>query len=159
MKTKKFTPYVLILLMAFSISCSKTENADVEQTTPGPEPDPTESIVYDISAVNASGVTGTATLFRNTDGSSTIYIRLQNAESGKHPAIVHFGSIEAPGDLAITLNDCECAVSETVITKFDNGQPISYDDLSSGAFFINIYQSQADPNNIIANTNIGSSAF
>ena len=152
--------YLILLLLALAVSCSKNESSDVDNPDSGnPDPDPVERVVYDLTSVNDSGVTGTATLIRNDDGTSTIYIELENASTGIHPAAVHENSIEMGGPVAITLNECECAISETVITELDNGTSISFDDLNAFDGHINIYQSETNMDNVIAHANIGSNAF
>lgn len=152
--------YLILLLLALAVSCSKSENADVDNPDSGdPDPDPVEQVVYDLLSVNDSGTTGTATLIRNDDGTSTIYIELVNAPAGVHPAAVHNNSLEEGGTIAITLNECECAISETVITELDNGTPITFDGLNAFDGHINIYQSETNMDNVIAHANIGSNAF
>ena len=150
-------PVVLLFL-----GCSKSESADVnnpDSNNPDPDPDPKVLVTYDLTAVNDSGTTGTAKLIRNQDGTSTIYIELTNAPEGLHPAAVHENSLEEGGDIAITLNACECLVSETVITELDSGTAISFDQLMVFDGYINIYLGSESMDNIIAHANIGSNAF
>lgn len=156
----KKSTYLILFLLSLAVSCSKNENADVDNPDGGnPDPDPVEQVVYDLLSVNDSGVTGTATLIRNDNGTSTIYIELENAQNGIHPAAVHNNSLEEGGTVAITLNECECAISETVITELDNGTSITFDQLNAFDGHINIYQSEANMDNVIAHANIGSNAF
>ena len=150
-------PVVLLFL-----GCSKSESADVnnpDSNNPDPDPDPIELVTYNLTAVNNSGASGTAKLIRNQDGTSTIYIELTNAPEGLHPAAVHFESLEEGGDIAITLNACECLISETVITELDNGTAISFDQLMVFDGYINIYLGTESMDSIIAHANIASKAF
>ena len=157
---KKFPYLSLVILLFLSVACNKSEPSDTNNPDgKDPDPDPIESVTYDLSSVNDSGVTGTATLIRNNDGTSTIYIELENALDGVHPAAVHYNSIAEGGAVAITLNECECQISETVITKLDNGTAISFDQLMVFDGYLNIYQSETNLDKIIAHTNIGSNAF
>ena len=152
----------LILLLSFGFACSKSENADVnnpDSKDPTPDPDPVELVTYNLTAVNNSGTAGTAKLIRNSDGTSTIYIELTNAPEGLHPAAVHNNSLEEGGDIAITLNACECLISETIITELDNGTAITFDQLMVFDGYINIYQGTESMDTIIAHANIGSNAF
>ena len=161
MKMKTPTRILLILLMSLALGCSKSEDADVNNPDGGkePEPDPVELVTYNLTEVNNSGTTGTAKLIRNQDGTSTIYIELTNAPEGLHPAAVHYNSREEGGDIAITLNACECLISETVITELDNGTAISFDQLMVFDGYINIYLGSESMDSIIAQANIGSNAF
>ena len=147
------------MLLLF-LSCSKGEQADVNNPdSKEPEPKPVELVTYNLTAVNNSGTTGTAKLIRNEDGTSTIYIELTNAPEGLHPAAVHENSLDVGGDIAITLNACECLISETVITELDNGIAITFDQLMVFDGYINIYQGTESMDSIIAHANIGSNAF
>ena len=147
-----------ILLLV--LGCSKSENADVNNPDgKDPDPKPVELVTYNLTAVNDSGAAGTAKLIRNSDGTATIYIELTNAPAGLHPAAVHENSLEEGGPIAITLNACECLISETVITQLDNGMAISFDQLMVFDGYINIYQGTESMDNIIAHANIGSNAF
>lgn len=157
---KKFPHLALVCLLFLAVACSKSEPSDTNNPDgKDPEPDPVESVTYDLNSVNSSGVTGTATLIRNNDGTSTIYIELENALDGVHPAAVHYNSIAEGGGVAITLNECECQISETVITELDNGTAISFDELMVFDGYLNIYQSEQNLDRIIAQANIGSNAF
>ena len=150
----------MIFLLSLALGCSKSEQADVNNpNSKDPEPDPVELVTYTLSEVNNSGTTGTAKLIRNSDGTSTIYIELTNAPAGLHPAAVHDNSLEEGGPIAITLNACECLISETVITQLDNGTAISFDQLMVFDGYINIYLGSESMDSIIANVNIGSNAF
>jgi len=153
---KSLTLPIVILFLG----CSKGESADVNNPdNTKPEPEPVELVSYDLVSVRDSGVTGVAKLIRNSDGTSTIYIELQNAQDGYHPAAVHNNSVEEGGPIAITLNNCECMISETVITELDNGTAINFDQLMVFDGYINIYQGTESMDNIIAHANIGSNAF
>ena len=151
--------------LALSIGCSDGEDADVntpdnpDSSEPAPEiPDDPERVDYNLISVDGSNVTGVASFIPNDDGSTTVYIDLENASQGIHPASINFGSLEDGGTIAITLKECECEISETVVTQFDNGTPVSFVDLVTFDGHLNIYESPTD-GSIIANTNIGSNAF
>ena len=159
---KNPTRILLLFLMSLALACSKSEEADVNNpdgSNPDPDPDPVELVTYELTAVNGSGATGTAKLIRNSDGTSTIFIELTNAPEGLHPAAVHENSLEEGGDIAITLNACECLISETVITELDNGTAITFDQLMVFDGYINIYLGTETMDTIIAQANIGSNAF
>jgi hypothetical protein len=75
-----------------------------------------------------------------------------------HPVTINFGDIESGGTIAITLETCECAISETEVTQLDNGTPITFVELMTFDGHMNIYQSPTD-GTLIAAANIGSNAF
>jgi len=157
---KVLLPISFVLLML--IGCSKSESVDINNpNTPDPDsgiPDNVERVDYDLESFNGSGVTGTASLIPNADGSTTIYIQLDNASQGIHPSTVNFGSKDDGGSIAITLSECECAISETLVTQLDNGTQVDFVDLMGFDGHLNIYESPTD-GTVIAQANIGSNAF
>jgi hypothetical protein len=159
---KKPIFFLSVLLVIASLGCSKSEDADVNNpNAPGPDagiPNDPERVDFELGSANGSGVTGIASFIPNEDGSTTIYIDLENASQSIHPATVNFGSLENGGTIAITLDECECEISETVVTQLDNGTPVSFLELMAFDGHLNIYESPTD-GSIISHTNIGSNAF
>jgi hypothetical protein len=157
---KVFLPFSLSLLLL--IGCSKSESVDINNpNTPDPDsgiPDNVERVDYALESFDNSGVTGTASFIPNEDGSTTVYIQLENASQGIHPATVNFGSTEDGGSIAITLSECECAISETLVTQLDNGTQVTFLELMGFDGHLNIYESPTD-GTVIAQANIGSNAF
>lgn len=150
----------LIVLLLFS--CSKTDeseviNPNIEGSATEIPIDP-ERVDFVLNSANGSGVGGVASFIPNDDGSTTVYIQLENASSGRHPATINFGSVEDGGTIAISLTTCTCAISVTTITELDNGNSISFVDLMKLDAHLNIYESLTD-GTIIAQTNIGANAF
>ncbi len=166
---KKLTLIFSLFAMVVAIGCSdSSEDADVNNPNipsnpdgegPSPEiPDDPERVDYELFSVNDSGVTGFASFIPNEDGTTTVYIDLENASEGIHPASINFGNVDDGGTVAISLNECECEISETVVTQFDNGTPVTFVELITFDGHLVILESQSDAT-IIANTNIGSNAF
>jgi hypothetical protein len=145
-----------------AFACDTNEDADVNNpNTPDPDseiPNDPERVDYELFSANGSGVTGVASFIPNDDGSTTIYIELQNASREIHPATLNFGSLDDQGTVAVSLNECLCAISETIVTELNDGQPITFVELMTFDGHLNIYESQTD-GTIIANANIGSNAF
>ena len=131
--------------------CKKDESNEVNDPI-----DPINTVIYELSGVTNSNITGQATFTRNEDNSTTVFIRLSGASDLEHPASIHYNSASEGGGLAITLNSCECLESETLITEFDNGNPIDFDEMMSFDGHINIFESIALNDVIIAQVDIGS---
>lgn len=152
----------LSLVFFLLIGCSKSESVDINNpNTPDPDseiPDNVERVDYVLDSYDDSGVSGIASFIPNEDGSTTIYIQLENASQGIHPATVNFGSTDNRGSIAITLSQCECAVSETLVTQLDNGTQISFVELMGFDGHLSIYESPTN-GTIIAQANIGSNTF
>ena len=159
---KKFYVFLSLSFLVVALGCSKSEEVDVNNPNskdPDSEiPNNPERVDYDLLTANGSGVTGTASFIPNSDGTTTIYIELNNAAKGIHPATVNFGSLADGGSIAISLNECECKISETLVTQLDNGTPITFVELMTFDGHMNIYESPTD-GSIIAHANIGSNAF
>lgn len=118
-----------------------------------------DQIDYSLSAVNGSGITGKATLTRDSNDNTTILIELENTTTKEHPAFVRFGSAAEGGStVAITLEVCECAVGTTVVTRLDDGTPVDFDKLLNLDGHVSIGESSANPNVVVAATDIGTNA-
>ncbi len=110
---------------------------------------------YNIYDVANSGITGTATFTQEDNGSTHVLIELDNSNTSTNPAYINFNSASEGGDIAITLKVCECLISNTTITKFDNGNTITYE----GLIDLNGHITILDENgNIAAVADIGSNS-
>lgn len=120
--------------------------------------DPVNEVSYQLNGVTNSNITGEARFVRNEDDSTIIYISLINASSELHPATIRYNSIAEGGTVAVTLNSCICAESETVVSNLDNGNPINFNQFLDFDGHINIYESEELNDVIIAQVNIGSNS-
>ena len=160
-----FLPVLVLLLTG----CDKTGNdsesiipeepiiPNTEGSTTQVPLDP-ERVDYILDSANGSGVEGVASFIPNDDGSTTIFIELENASTGEHPATINLGSVADSGEVAITLKTCTCQISETLVTELDNGTAITFVELMNFDGNLNIYESPSD-GTVIAQTDIGSNAF
>ena len=162
---KKYSLYFTLVLMLVSLSCKKDNDSGFNDPNNPNSSDPVsaipsdpERVDYKLFSVNDSGVNGIAAFIPREDGTTTIYIDLENATEDIHPSHIVFGNIDEPGSVAITLNDCECEISETIVTQLDSGESVSFVELMTFDGHLNILQSPSD-GTIIAHTNIGANAF
>ncbi len=158
----KKVPYLFgLFFLVVLFGCSKSEEADVNNpNTPDPDsevPSDPERVDYQLLSFNNSGVTGTASFIPNDDDTTTVYIELVGATQEEHPATINFGNVETGGAIAIELETCTCAISETVITQLDDGTPITFVELMNFDGHLNIFQSPTDATKI-AVANIGANA-
>jgi len=158
----RFTKFFSIFFLVVAFGCSKSEDADVDNPdSEGPiteVPTNPQRVDYNLLSTNNSGVTGTASFIPNEDDTTTVYIELFGATDELHPVTINFGDVESGGAVAITLETCECAISETLVTQLDNGTPVTFVELMTFDGHMNIYQSPTDAT-LIAAANIGSNAF
>lgn len=106
----------------------------VAQTDIGGNALTTTNKSYTLSAVGASGVSGTALFEKRKNGNSLITISLNGTlAGGVHPAIIHIGSVATVGGgptvKTLIPVDGTTGKSYTTLRTLDNGTPISYDDV------------------------------
>lgn len=107
-----------------------------QPAAPGASPEAgTEGVTVELAELNASGVSGTATL--TTEGDGTMVVIQATGATGNHPAHIHEGSCDGlDPNPAFPLTDVDATgASETVV-------PVSLDDLTGGDFAINVHLSQ-----------------
>ncbi|MGB3182700.1 MAG: CHRD domain-containing protein [Cyclobacteriaceae bacterium] len=117
-----------------------------------------ESIVYDFTALNSSGVTGTATLSERKDGTALLELNMTGTPAdGDHPAHIHANSAAEGGPIVISLTNVEgsTGLSRTSIDSFNDGAPVTYADLLSYDGYINVHLSASDLT-VVSQTDIGS---
>ncbi len=144
---KKLTLSFLLLGVIFLLGCSK----DDPQTF-------TESKVFQLRYTDDPSLLGKVIIKKNTNGSSTVTIELTGTSDEIHPTYIYYNSLEEGGPIAITLDPCGCLESNTVVTKLDNGQPISYEELINFDGHVKIHRSFQDMETILLQGNIGSNA-
>ena len=150
---KKAPTFLLFIALILVYSCSKSEN--IEPT--GINEIIVDKIDYQLSPVNASGITGTASFTRDSNDNTTILIELTNATTEEHPANIRFNTAAEGGPIAITLEPCTCAVSTTVVTQLDDGTPIDFDKLLNLDGHVRIEQSVTNTD-VVAIADIGINA-
>jgi len=114
-----------------------------------------QEIAYSIFDVSNSGISGTVTFTQEDNGSTHVLIELDNSDTTTNPAFINFNSAAEGGEVAITLRACECLISNTTITTFDNGNTITYEGLINLDGHITILD---ESGNIVAVADIGSNA-
>ncbi len=135
----------LVLTLVFT-SCKKDDAATAVIL---------QSVEYNIYDVASSGITGTATLTQEDNGSTHVLIELNGADTSTNPAYIHFNSAADGGNIAITLVACECSISNTTVSHFDSGNPITYEGLVNLDGHVTI---RDENGNIAAVADIGSNS-
>lgn len=148
MKKMKCFPILFFTIVLLSLNGCKKDDVDnvvLQETS------------YPLISLNASGVTGTATFTENSDGTTYILIELVGSNTSEHPAYIRYNNYVEGGANAITLKDCTCLVSETVVTKLDGGTNINYDGLLKFNGHVAILASKTD-DTVVAVADIGTNA-
>ena len=150
----KKAPYLIVFMLMFVFSsCSSDDN--IEPT--GVNEIIVDEQVYNLMAMNGSGITGTATFTRDSNENTTILIELDHTNTEEHPAYLRFNSAAEGGPIAITLEPCTCAVSTTVVTQLDDGTPIDFDKLLNLDGHVTIHESSANLD-VVSTVDIGTNA-
>ena len=151
---RKAPYFLLFIALAILSSCGNDDN--IEPT--GVNEIIVDELAYNLTSANGSGITGTATLTRDSNDNTTILIQLDNTNTEEHPSYVRFNSASEGGPKAITLEPCTCAVSTTVVTQLDDGTPIDFDKLLNLDGHVSIQDSPANPDLVVATADIGINA-
>ncbi|WP_375238817.1 CHRD domain-containing protein [Aurantibacter sp.] len=143
---KILTAFTLLLI----VSCSDDDNTLVlnQQT----------SKTYDLSSSSVNNVSGTAKFIKNSNGSVTLELDLNNTPiAGIHPAHIHFNTAVETGDIAIDLGDVDGATGQnsTTFTTLDDGTPITYEEMIDFDGYINVHLSSTDLGTIVSQGDIG----
>ena len=96
---------------------------------------------YDLLNTNLSDLTGNVKFIENTNGSITIIIKLNNTVDGINNAVnLRNNTANIGGGSVVTLNDVDgnTGISETTVTKLNNGKTVNYEDLSEFLGYISI---------------------
>lgn len=155
---KLFAKWLLAcsLLVVFS-SCKKDDE------TPDPDGGSNASKTYEFWEKDYAGVTGTATISKNGDGSATVTLSLSGLPSGAdmHPSHIHFNTAAEGGGIAVTLNsvDNTTGMSTTKVSMLDDDTPITYNELIDYDGYINVHFSTTDLASLVAQVDIGQNAL
>jgi hypothetical protein len=146
MKMKNPLSILALVCILFFTSCNKDDAATAVIL---------QEVAYNIYDVANTGISGKATFTQEDNGSTHVLIELDNSNTTTNPAYINLNSASEGGDIAITLKVCECLISNTTITKFDNGNTITYE----GLIDLNGHITILDENeNIAAVADIGSNS-
>ncbi|MDT0293592.1 CHRD domain-containing protein [Mesonia ostreae] len=118
-----------------------------------------DSIVYTLTTIENSGVSGDATFYKRMNGEALLVIDIMGTMAGdSHPSHLHMGDVDNPGDIVVSLNpvEGETGMSKTNIAMQDGGSAFGYDDVLSYNGYINVHKSATELETLLAQGNIGS---
>lgn len=116
------------------------------------------SKVYALGSVAIEDIDGTATFKQRKNGEALATIALNNTpEDGMHPGHIHMNTAAEGGDIAFTFNDVNGAtgISNTNVSKLDDGTDFKYEDVLAYDGYINIHVSAEDLATLVAQGDIG----
>jgi hypothetical protein len=137
---------VLVVCLSFT-NCSKDD-------------DPTQlrSQIYQLRYVEDPSLLGKVIISENADGSSNIRMELNGTSTEVHPTFIYYNNLAQGGPIAITLDPCGCVVSNTRVTKLDNGTSISFDELINFNGHLKVHRSENHMETILLQGEIGKNA-
>ena len=118
-----------------------------------------ESINYNLSEVDVTGISGTATFFQRTNGEALAVIVLENTPvDGMHPAYMYANDVDTGGSVMFTFNpiDGNTGVSQTNLAALDDDTVFGFEDVSDVNGHIKVHLSSTQLATIVAQGNIGS---
>lgn len=145
-----FKSMALLLPLLFLTNCSNDDDASIIL--------PLDSITYDLSSVSDPGISGSATVINNLDGSVTVDIQLNGTTSGEmHPAHIHNNTAAEGGAIAVSLTAVNGATgfSSTTFSALDDGSSIDYTSLLAFDGYINVHLSSDNLDTLVAQGDIG----
>ncbi len=149
-KYLKITVVALVMTMVIG-ACSDDDNPTTPALTG-------ESKTFTLNAVSNPAISGTVTFAERADNATVITIDLMGTTSGNtHVAHIHENTAAETGAIIIDLNSINGAngMSETVVTKMNDGTAISYDELLTLDGYVNVHLSATELATLVAQGDIG----
>lgn len=150
---KKRTYFWIIGLLTAGLFVMSCEDDDVIA--------PNNKISYTLSELDASGVSGTVTFRKQNDSTTMITVQLTGTEAGNsHPAHIHANNASQGGPIVLDFNPVDGAtgMSETSVTRLNDGTPITYEELVDYNGHVNVHKSATELAIMLAQGDIGSNA-
>ena len=116
--------------------------------------------VFALTPVADSNISGNVSFVKYEDGRTEVILQINNSSKDIHPAFIYMNSLAEGGPVALTLApiECDCEESITVVSKLDNGTPITYEQLINFDGHLKIHQNSDHLEIVIAQGNIGLNA-
>jgi hypothetical protein len=141
LQLRSFLLFSLILSLFLVTGCSKDES--------DPTPPPRQKS-YTLSVADVLGVTGRVTFVETSASLVTVTIVLNNAPTGIHPASLCQNTVVEGGPVVLTLNPVDqSGSSSTEVTT------LTYDELIDYDGFVRVVESDAQPDIVLAQGDIG----
>lgn len=149
----KFWIMGLLIAGLFVTGC---ENDDDDEAMKG-----AQEKSYTLAQLDGSGVSGTVIFAKQNEATTMVTIQLTGTVAGdSHPAHIHSNSASAGGAIVLDFNPVDGATgkSETMVTAFNDGKPVTYEELIKYNGHVNVHKSATELAVMLAQGNIGSNA-
>ena len=121
-----------------------------------------ESVTYLLDSIADPDIRGEATFYQRNNGLTLAVVSLQNTpQDDIHPAHIHANSAAEGGAAVISLNAVNGTdgKSRNSIRQFDDGTPVSYEQLLTFSGYLDVHLSDAEPTTLVAQGDIGQNAL
>ncbi len=121
-----------------------------------------EQVTYRLDSVDNPDIKGTATFYQRNNGLTLVELKLENTpEGGVHPAHIHANTAAEGGGIQIDLDSVNgtTGMSMTTIRAFNDGTPVTYEELLEYDGYINVHASATDLATIVGQGDIGANAL
>jgi len=116
---------------------------------------------YTLAPLATSGVSGTVTFSKETETTTKVTVQLSGTQAGNsHPAHIHANNATDGGPIVLDFNPVDGATgkSETVVSAFNDGKSVTYEQLINYNGHVNVHKSATELAVMLAQGNIGSNA-
>nr|AWJ66109.1 hypothetical protein [uncultured bacterium] len=137
---------ILVVCLSFTNCSNEDDSAQLR------------SQIYQLRYVEDPSLLGKVIISENPDNSINILMELNGTSSEVHPTFIYYNNLAQGGPVAITLDPCGCKVSNTRVTKLDNGTKISFDELINFNGHLKVHRSEIHMETILLQGEIGKNA-
>lgn len=117
-----------------------------------------DNTVYTLNPRSNPAISGNVTFSKQSDNSVLVTIQLNGTQSGgNHPAHIHADNAVDGGTIVLDLENVDGATgrSETIVTAFNDGTPVTYEELIAFDGHVNVHAGADDMATLIAQGDIG----
>lgn len=115
--------------------------------------------LYNLDEAHVTGISGTAEFAERVNGTALLTVILEGTTAGGvHPSHIHANDVATGGPSIVDLTDVDgsTGVAITQVSKFNDGNPLAYNDILNLDAHINVHLSGTEMSTYIAEGNIGS---
>lgn len=117
-----------------------------------------DNTVYPLDARSNPAISGNVTFSKQSDNSVLVTIQLNGTQAGgNHPAHIHSDNAVDGGSIVLDLENVDGATgrSETIVTAFNDGTPVTYEELIEYDGHVNVHAAADNMSTLIAQGDIG----
>ena len=121
-----------------------------------------ESVTYSLDSIANPDIKGEAVFYQRNNGTTLVELMLEGTPAdGMHPAHIHANTAAEGGAIVIDLTTVDGAtgMSRTQVSAFNDGRPVTYEELVGYDGYINVHLSAAELATIVAQGDIGANAL